>query len=414
MRGAGLGGGARGNSSGGTDGLTNLLRDLSSREHLHGPSAILASEASSSSSDSTTRCARRKQQKRQQEQCQSATSVMSPASQRVTRAMFSPDWNHASLASSAAPGAAFKLFKRVLQSNAEDSGGVRLQDALEEGAGRANDMQPKETVVQALYNACREAFGGGVGGSEARVQSILDTMTPADVGLEDFCNPTVPNKRRNTWPFTQESSPLSLNMGAAPPITFLDLYECDKFSICIFCLPPFARLPLHNHPGMTVLSRVLSGSIHVRAFDWVNMDEERSAEPRPARLVEDTILTSASETEILYPTIGNIHEFSALSAPCVVLDVLAPPYNFEEGRVCSYFRETKRPSSRTGSTFSNSPPSPIPANEDSQSSSSSSTISGGTCGTSVDEEPTVWLQECPPPFDFVTRRGEYRGPPISC
>lgn len=38
-------------------------------------------------------------------------------------------------------------------------------------------------------------------------------------------------------------------------VTYLDIHDDPAMTIGIFQLPPGARMPLHDHPGMTVFSR---------------------------------------------------------------------------------------------------------------------------------------------------------------
>jgi cysteamine dioxygenase len=125
----------------------------------------------------------------------------------------------------------------------------------------------------------------------------------------------------------------------------------------IFLLPPGAEIPLHDHPGMTVLTRVLFGSLDVFACDWSGETsavgnqspalgpskdclDSATSKARPAILRFDGRI-DAPATSVLTPDRGNLHTFRA-SAPhgCAVLDVITPPYDAAWGRPCTYYRRS--------------------------------------------------------------------------
>lgn len=58
-------------------------------------------------------------------------------------------------------------------------------------------------------------------------------------------------------------------------------YSC--LQLCIFFLPPKAVIPLHNHPGMTVFIKLLLGSMHIKAYDWVDPSKSDDLVPSSER-----------------------------------------------------------------------------------------------------------------------------------
>ncbi|TYH61657.1 hypothetical protein ES332_D07G067900v1 [Gossypium tomentosum] len=241
-----------------------------------------------------------------------------------------------------------------------------------------NTTSPK---VQLLYDLCKTTFSNSGLSSSAFSQSIqilcslLDTFTPADVGLKEE-NPIDDEGHGRVARCTQ-------------PITYLHIHECDGFTMCIFCFPTSSVIPLHDHPEMTVFSKVLYGSLHVKSYDWIEPTCIReSTEPgcpqvRLARLVMDKVFTAPCRTSVLYPKSGgNLHCFTAVS-PCAVLDVLAPPYREDLGRKCTYYIDYPFSTSGNGAQISNGK-----------------------------EEDYAWLAETETPDDLYMQPGVYVGPPI--
>ena len=153
-------------------------------------------------------------------------------------------------------------------------------------------------------------------------------------------------------------------------IRYLCVCETDLYTLGIFVFPPNATIPLHDHPNMTVLSRVLYGDLRVKAFDNIsvgNMGEPNESNETSVffgrwikrivsstipsllgkyhkkgsiRAVEnETLKLVAPDVTMLYPSLGNIHEFTAGKNGAAVLDVLLPPYNRDHDRDCTHYEK---------------------------------------------------------------------------
>lgn len=243
--------------------------------------------------------------------------------------------------------------------------------------------------IQTLYDLCKKTFSpdGSQPLSTEKIQklcSLLDTIGPADVGLKDE------NQEDD-----RGHGMLGLNLfnrvDRVQPITYVDIHEGETFTMCIFSFPTSSVIPLHDHPGMTVLSKVLYGSLHVKAYDWVEppiiKKSSRVGHPtvRLAKLTIDKVLTAPCSTSVLYPKSGgNLHCFTAVT-PCAVLDILAPPYAEAAGRKCTYYHDYPYTTFYAGN------------------------------GNEIDmekEEEYAWLAEIGTPDDLYMRSGRYMGPAI--
>ncbi|KAG6528936.1 hypothetical protein ZIOFF_011128 [Zingiber officinale] len=198
-------------------------------------------------------------------------------------------------------------------------------------------VQSASSAIQRLFLACKAVFKGPgtvPGPADVRkLRLILDKMGPEDIGLSTDIL------------FFRDGDHIS---NRTSRIAYATIYNCDNFSICVFFLPRAAVIPLHDHPGMTVFSKLLLGTMHIKSYDWLDPVTSSDRYMRPAELIVDSDFTAPCKASVLYPaTGGNIHAFTAIT-PCVVLDVLGPPYTKEDGRDITYYRDYYSNNSRVG------------------------------------------------------------------
>ncbi|KAI4988549.1 hypothetical protein ZWY2020_030179 [Hordeum vulgare] len=245
---------------------------------------------------------------------------------------------------------------------------------------RAQPQPHPPTALQRLFRACRAVFHGTgtvpAPPEVALLRAMLDRMRPEDVGLSPGMR--FFRTRDNAAP------------GKNPAITHATIYKSENFSMVILFLPQNAVIPLHNHPGMTVLSKPLIGSMHVRSYDWADDpgDDPAASSPddqlRLAELVLDDVFTAPCDTSVLYPTAGgNMHRFTAI-APCAILDILGPPYSLAEDRDCTYYEDVPCSSQH-----------PI------------------VTGNEQEGRRLAWLKEVEMPRDLKMCSVRYGGPPVS-
>ncbi|KAG6449074.1 hypothetical protein O3G_MSEX005862 [Manduca sexta] len=179
----------------------------------------------------------------------------------------------------------------------------------------------------------------------SKLKSMTDALKAEDLGFDDtLSNP-------ETW-----------NKPNKAPCTYIEVFQNSRINMSIFVLRPGFKMPLHDHPHMHGLLKVIAGAVNIRTFSEYPVTEAVSsldftvrARFEAARLARglhkrrrlfaevttDRVCRSNAETCMLTPSISNYHEIEALEMPAAFFDILSPPYDtFIEGigpRRCRYY-----------------------------------------------------------------------------
>ncbi|CAH0597706.1 unnamed protein product [Chrysodeixis includens] len=178
-----------------------------------------------------------------------------------------------------------------------------------------------------------------------KLKSMMDKLRSEDLGFDKTLG------EHDIW-----------NTPNKAPCTYIEVFQNSKINMSIFVLKPGFKMPLHDHPHMHGLLKVISGAVNIRSFsefplkEAVNViDFKVRAKHEAARLAQgihkrrrlfaevtsSRMCTAESETCTLTPTISNYHELEALDLPAAFFDILSPPYDtLIEGigpRRCRYY-----------------------------------------------------------------------------
>ena len=206
--------------------------------------------------------------------------------------------------------------------------------------------------LRAVVAATREAFanvefleavesGGAAPALAARAAQLKRVRDAVDaLSVDDFGGAVL-------------GSTVLQTVGGGGEVQYQHVSHGAGYSMGVFVLPPSGCIPLHSHPDMCVISKLLYGDLRVRSYTFSgchetalsvlaaggvaracmterNLSAATTAAGGAARAAMPTLLS-------LGPTEGNLHEFTTVGG-CAIFDVLAPPYD-DDHRPCIYYRQ---------------------------------------------------------------------------
>uniref|UniRef100_A0AAY4ABU6 2-aminoethanethiol dioxygenase n=1 Tax=Denticeps clupeoides TaxID=299321 RepID=A0AAY4ABU6_9TELE len=197
----------------------------------------------------------------------------------------------------------------------------------------------KPPLIQKIADQAHTTFASADGKARPDAQAELVRLA-GEIRASDL---------RIAAPKTKSSKPSR----HSPPVTYMHICQTDAFSMGVFLLRRGASIPLHDHPGMDGILKVLYGKVNIRSFDKLDrpadgecdglFDPPLAPGAHKDALWRSTLRSTGEFSEesgpcVLTPLQDNLHQIRAVGGPAAFLDILAPPYDPGDGRDCHYFR----------------------------------------------------------------------------
>eukprot|EP01064_Diplonema_japonicum_P000560 TRINITY_DN10361_c0_g1_i2.p1 TRINITY_DN10361_c0_g1~~TRINITY_DN10361_c0_g1_i2.p1 ORF type:complete len:266 (+),score=14.00 TRINITY_DN10361_c0_g1_i2:46-843(+) len=175
------------------------------------------------------------------------------------------------------------------------------------------------------------------------VNGLKELFEQVKSGLPEKLDSLLPAMQRVRW----EDLKLAKPQSTLDEVACMVFHKTEEYTLCYFFIPPGKKLPLHDHPGMDIIQKVVLGKVRVRGFDWVQhrYDSQEgtplssdATEEGTAFEVYNEVFTPQSEATRIHPNTGGIlHEIAAEGDEVAgFLDFITPPYD-PDSRDCTYF-----------------------------------------------------------------------------
>lgn len=140
-------------------------------------------------------------------------------------------------------------------------------------------------------------------------------------------------------------------------VDYLSIHEDENVTIGVFVIEKDAIIPIHDHPGMHGLLKVLHGELEIITYSLANTipltNNNSAIHPSRRRFYYKVPIEAIKNQAIqvkpndpcsqLTPSVNNIHLVKCTTGPAAFLDILSPPYEDSENpsapRACHYFKE---------------------------------------------------------------------------
>lgn len=164
-----------------------------------------------------------------------------------------------------------------------------------------------------------------------KLKALMDRLTADDLRFnKDLSNP-------HLWERPYKA-----------PCTYIEVFQNSRVNMSIFVLKPGFKMPMHDHPHMHGMLKVITGAVNIKSYTEYPLKEavseidfETRARFEAARIAKgihmkrrlfakisnDRICKADSPSCVLTPTISNFHEIEALDQPAAFFDILSPPYD---------------------------------------------------------------------------------------